>query len=124
MPRGPRLDYPGTLHHVMARGIKRREIFLDDGACPLSICCAARRLQTGHAATFNRRHRRCGHRFQNRFESVLGEEDPYQLESPHRPLRSADELVGEAARFRESITSSTAGAGAAIPCLTGDLRSG
>ena len=31
------------------------------------------------------------------------EEDPSLLESPHRPLRSADEVVGEADRFREPI---------------------
>jgi putative transposase len=30
MPRGPRLDFPGALQHVMARGIERRRIFLDD----------------------------------------------------------------------------------------------
>jgi hypothetical protein len=24
MPRGPRLDAPGVLHHVMVRGIERR----------------------------------------------------------------------------------------------------
>ena len=30
MPRGPRLDAPGTLHHVMVRGIERRAIFRDD----------------------------------------------------------------------------------------------
>lgn len=30
MPRGPRLDAPGTLHHIMVRGIERRRIFLDD----------------------------------------------------------------------------------------------
>ncbi len=27
MPRGPRLDYQGALHHVIARGIERRRIF-------------------------------------------------------------------------------------------------
>lgn len=27
MPRGPRLDYPGALHHLIARGIERRAIF-------------------------------------------------------------------------------------------------
>jgi hypothetical protein len=37
-------------------------------------------------------------------KSVLVDEDPYRLESPHRPLRSADELAGEAGRFREPIT--------------------
>ena len=31
MPRGPRIDAPGILHHVMARGIERREIFRSDG---------------------------------------------------------------------------------------------
>jgi len=30
MPRGPRLDAPGVLHHVMVRGIERRAIFRDD----------------------------------------------------------------------------------------------
>ena len=31
MPRGPRLDAPGVLHHVMARGIERRRIFIEEG---------------------------------------------------------------------------------------------
>jgi len=30
MPRGPRIDIPGTIHHVYARGIEKRDIFLDD----------------------------------------------------------------------------------------------
>jgi putative transposase len=30
MPRLPRLDAPGILHHVMIRGIERRKIFKDD----------------------------------------------------------------------------------------------
>lgn len=30
MPRSARLDAPGVLHHVMARGIERRHIFRDD----------------------------------------------------------------------------------------------
>jgi len=30
MPRLARLDAPGTLHHVIARGIERCEIFRDD----------------------------------------------------------------------------------------------
>jgi REP-associated tyrosine transposase len=31
MPRGPRIDAPGLLHHVRARGVDRRRIFLSDG---------------------------------------------------------------------------------------------
>lgn len=31
MPRGPRLDAPGILHHVRSRGIERRKIFLGEG---------------------------------------------------------------------------------------------
>jgi len=30
MPRQPRLDAPGVLHHVMVRGIERRPLFRDD----------------------------------------------------------------------------------------------
>lgn len=30
MPRGPRIDFPGAIHHVYARGIEKRDIFLDD----------------------------------------------------------------------------------------------
>ncbi len=30
MPRGPRLDFPGALHHLMVRGIERRCIFRTD----------------------------------------------------------------------------------------------
>jgi len=30
MPRGPRLDVEGAVHHVMVRGIERCDIFRDD----------------------------------------------------------------------------------------------
>lgn len=30
MPRGARLDAPGTLHHIMVRGIEGRPIFHED----------------------------------------------------------------------------------------------
>ena len=30
MPRGARLDAPGTLHHIMVRGIEKRSIVSDD----------------------------------------------------------------------------------------------
>jgi putative transposase len=39
-----------------------------------------RRLLTGHAVTFNLRHHRSGHLFQNRFKSIICEKDPYLLE--------------------------------------------
>ena len=39
-----------------------------------------RRLMTGYAVTFNIRHRRSGHLFQNRYKSVVCEEDTYLLE--------------------------------------------
>ena len=39
-----------------------------------------RRLLTGYAMGFNRRHRRHGHLFQNRYKSILCQEDPYLLE--------------------------------------------
>jgi putative transposase len=31
MPRGPRLDYPSALHHLIVRGMERRSIFRSDG---------------------------------------------------------------------------------------------
>ena len=39
-----------------------------------------RRLLTGYAVWFNQKHRRSGHLFQNRFQSIVCEEDPYLLE--------------------------------------------
>ena len=115
MPRGPRLDAPGALHHVMVRGLDRQRIFRDDrdrgnligrlaalaqagavavyawallpnhfhllvrtGARPLAR--TMRSLLTGYAGGFNRRHHRVGHLFQNRYKSILVEEEPYLLE--------------------------------------------
>lgn len=115
MPRGPRIDTAGSLHHVTVRGIARKKIFYDDedrddfldklgillkaagaacyawalipnhfhlllktGETPLSTLM--RRLLTGYALHFNRRHRRWGHLFQNRYKSILCQEDSYLLE--------------------------------------------
>ncbi len=39
-----------------------------------------RRLLTGYAVSFNRRHKRVGHLFQNRFKSIIIEEGSYLLE--------------------------------------------
>jgi len=46
----------------------------------LPIATVMRRLLTGYAVSFNRRHRRHGHLFQNRYKSILCQEDPYLLE--------------------------------------------
>jgi putative transposase len=115
MPRGPRLDAPGALHHVMVRGIEGRPVFLTDAdrkdlldrigtsvsatGCqvlawallpnhfhllvrtgPRPLSTVMRRILTGYAGTFNRRYRRRGHLFQNRYKSILVEEEPYLLE--------------------------------------------
>ncbi len=39
-----------------------------------------RKLLTGYVGFYNRRHRRHGHLFQNRFKSIVCEEEPYFLE--------------------------------------------
>ena len=39
-----------------------------------------RSLLTGYAGAFNRRHRRVGHLFQNRYKSIVVEAEPYLLE--------------------------------------------
>ncbi|MFH1630178.1 MAG: transposase, partial [Pseudomonadota bacterium] len=115
MPRKTRIDVPGALHHVIGRGIERREIFFDDQdrenflerlgglLTKTRTCCYAwafipnhfhlllktgtvplsgimRKLLTGYAVSFNRRHHRNGHLFQNRYKSILCQEDTYLLE--------------------------------------------
>jgi REP element-mobilizing transposase RayT len=44
------------------------------------IATVMRRLLTGYAVSFNRRHRRHGQLFQNRYKSILCQEDLYLLE--------------------------------------------
>lgn len=115
MPRKTRIDAPGALHHIIVRGIERRQIFRDDmdrdsftarlgrvlaetgTSCfgwalipnhahlllrtvDTPISNVMRRLLTGYAVEFNRRHRRHGHVFQIRYKSILCQEDPYLLE--------------------------------------------
>ncbi len=53
-------------------------LLVRSGGRPLSR--SLRSLLTGYAGAFNRRHRRVGHLFQNRFKSIVVEEDPYLLE--------------------------------------------
>ena len=47
---------------------------------PTPISNVMRRLMTGYAVTFNKRHKRIGHLFQNRYKSIVCEEDAYLLE--------------------------------------------
>jgi len=115
MPRQARLDAPGTLHHVIVRGIEKRRI-VDDVAdrknfvsrlgqlaestqtriyawallsnhahillrsSEIGLSAFMRRLLTGYAIYYNRRHRRWGHLFQNRYKSIICEEDAYFTE--------------------------------------------
>ncbi len=53
-------------------------LLLKTGLTP--IATIMRRLLTGYAVYFNRRHRRWGHLFQNRYKSILCQEDNYLLE--------------------------------------------
>jgi putative transposase len=53
-------------------------LLLFSGQCGISMFM--RRLLTGYAVWFNRRHQRSGHLFQNRYKSILCEEDQYLLE--------------------------------------------
>jgi len=50
-------------------------ILLQSGSCGLPAYM--RRLLTGYAISFNRRHRRHGHFFQNRYKSIVCEEGPF-----------------------------------------------
>jgi len=53
-------------------------ILLRTGQTPLAT--VMRRLLTGYAVSYNRRHRRHGYLFQNRYKSILCHEDTYLLE--------------------------------------------
>lgn len=61
-----------------------------------------RRLLTGHAVMFNLRHHRSGHLIQNRYKSIICEEDPYLLELVRyihlNPLRAG--LVGSTVELK------------------------
>ena len=119
MPRGARLDAPGILHHVIVRGIERRNIVDDETdrkdfvsrlgklseetgtaisawalltnhahillrSGPAGLPNFMRRLLAGYAAAYNRRHKRFGHLFQNRYKSIICKEDNHHLK--HRNL--------------------------------------
>jgi REP element-mobilizing transposase RayT len=53
-------------------------LLLKTGTAPIAL--VMKRLLTGYAMGYNRRHRRNGHLFQNRYKSILCQEDAYLLE--------------------------------------------
>ena len=53
-------------------------LLLQTGSTP--IATVMRRLLTGYAVSYNRRHSRHGHLFQNRYKSILCQDEPYLLE--------------------------------------------
>ena len=53
-------------------------LLLRTGATPITT--VMQRLLSGYAGAFNRRHRRIGHLFHNRYKSILCQEDAYLLE--------------------------------------------
>ena len=112
MPRQSRLDSPGTLHHVIIRGIEKRRI-VDDKydrknfisrmgglasetgtiiyawslmsnhahiflrSAQQGLSKYMRRFLTGYAIGYNLRHKRHGPLFQNRYKSIVCDEDGY-----------------------------------------------
>ena len=114
MPRGPRIDAPGILHHIITRGVGRKRIFLSDtdrenfltrlektsekhearvyawclmdnhfhlalrtNTIPLAKTMAS--LLTAYAMYFNRQNKHSGHVFQNRYKSIVVDEERYFL---------------------------------------------
>ena len=45
-----------------------------------SLSQSMRKLLTGYVVNFNKRHKRAGHLFQNRYKSIVCDDDPYLLE--------------------------------------------
>jgi len=75
---GSILEETSTACHAWALLPNHFHLCLRTGTHP--IATVMRRLLTGYAVTFNRRHRRHGHLFQNRYKSILCQEDRYLLE--------------------------------------------
>jgi REP element-mobilizing transposase RayT len=68
-------DETGTAIYAWALMPNHAHILLRSGATGLPTLM--RRLLSGYAAAYNRRHKRYGHLFQNRYKSIICEEDPY-----------------------------------------------
>jgi len=72
---GAILKETGTRCYAWALLGNHAHLLLKTGNVP--IATVMRRLLTGYAVTHNRRHRRSGHLFQNRYKSILCQEDAY-----------------------------------------------
>ncbi len=75
---GAVVEHTETICYAWALIPNHFHLLLRTGSAPLAT--VMRRLLTGHAVSFNRRHKRHGHLFQNRYKSILCQEDPYLLE--------------------------------------------
>jgi len=72
------LPETGTLCYAWALLPNHAHLLLRTGLAPIAE--VMRRLLTGYAIRYNHRHRRHGHLFQNRYKSILCQEDVYLLE--------------------------------------------
>lgn len=127
MPRTRRLDWKNAIHHVMARGVEKRKIFIDDNdrrrfvsrlgryadetgidiyawvlmpnhihiltrTSDIPLSKFMQKTLTAYAVYFNKKHDRTGHLFQNRYRSILVQEESYFMELVRyihlNPLRS------------------------------------
>lgn len=72
------LEETGTECYAWALIPNHFHLLLRTGNVP--IATVMRRLLTGHATSYNHRHHRTGHLFQNRYKSILCQEDAYLME--------------------------------------------
>ena len=75
---GPILEQTQTACYAWALIPNHFHLLLRTGSAP--VATVMRRLLTGHAMYYNRRYKRHGHLFQNRYKSILCQEDAYFLE--------------------------------------------
>jgi hypothetical protein len=76
-------------------------ILLRSGPYGLSKCM--QRFLIGYAITYNRRHRRYGHLFQNRYKSIVCDEDSYFRELVRYIHLRGDESRQEVVEFVEQV---------------------
>lgn len=88
---GDILGATGTPCYAWAVLSNHIHLLLRTGGVPLTT--VMRRVLTGYAGAFNRRHGRHGYLFQNRYKSILCQEEPYLLELVRylhlNPMRAA-----------------------------------